>query len=72
MSKVISSIFGGGKTPKPPAPPPPPTDNSQAVKDAETAQRVRAAIGGRASNMLTGGEGLEDEAVTAKKKLLGS
>jgi hypothetical protein len=35
---------------------------------------MRAAAGGRASTMLTGGEGLEDEdpAVTAKKKLLGA
>lgn len=72
MGKFVKSLFGGAKVPKAPAPPPPPTDNTQAVKDAEAAQRQRAAIGGRASTMLTGGEGVEDDAVTAKKKLLGS
>ena len=74
----MGKLFGG-KTPKappPPAPPPPPpaedTSAQDAMKLAEEGQRQRAAKG-RASTILTGGDGLEDDQiVTAKKKLLGA
>ena len=72
MGKAIGSIFGGAKAPKAPAPPPPPKDDSAAVEAAAKDQRIRAASGGRASTMLTGGEGVEEGVETAKKKLLGA
>jgi hypothetical protein len=74
MVKAVKSIFGGGKVKAPPAPPPPPDPNVASEKLAAEAQaeRLRAAAGGRASTMLTGGEGVEEEANTAKKRLLGA
>jgi hypothetical protein len=65
------SLFGG-KKPKAPAPPPPPTDTSQAVKDAEVEQRIRASSGGRASTVLTNPSEEDKDVVSAKKKLLGA
>lgn len=60
------------KTPKVQPAPPPPTDNSAEVRDAAEAERVRTQMmRGRASTVLTGGEGDTSEAETAKKKLLG-
>lgn len=74
MGKAVKSIFGGGKVKAPPPPPPPPTEESAADKLAKEAneQRLRAGAAGRASTMLTGGEGVEEDAKTAKKKLLGA
>jgi hypothetical protein len=62
----------GGRIPRVPPPPPPPVDTSQAVKDAEIEQRIRAASGGRASTVLTNPEEEDKDVVSAKKKLLGS
>ena len=67
----MGKLFGG-KTPKAPAPPPPPVDTSQAVKDAEVEQRIRAASGGRASTVLTNVDEEDKDVVSAKKKLLGA
>lgn len=78
MSSVVSSIgsiFSGGKSkPKAPPPPPPPTDESAADRLAKEAndQRIRSGAAGRASTMLTGGDGVEEDVQTAKKKLLGA
>jgi hypothetical protein len=68
----MGGLFGGSQPSAPPPPPPPPTDNSAAVQNAEKEQRVRMASAGRASTMLTGGSGVEEDVQTAKKKLLGS
>lgn len=70
----MGKVFGGSKPKAPPPPPPPPDPNIEAErlrKEAEE-QRIRSASGGRASTMLTGGEGVEEEANTAKKRLLGA
>lgn len=73
MGKAVKSIFGGSKPKAPPPPPPPPTEDSAAEKLAREAneQRMRAGAG-RASTMLTTGEGVTEELNTAKKKLLGA
>lgn len=74
MGKAVKSIFGGAKTPKAPAPPPPPTPDTKSEDLAREAneQRMRAAQAGRASTILTGGEGVDEDVQTAKKKLLGA
>jgi hypothetical protein len=74
MGKAVKSIFGGSKPKAPPPPPPPPTEVSAApgLKAAADEQRMRAGAAGRASTMLTGGEGVKDDVETAKKKLLGA
>lgn len=74
MGKAVKSIFGGSKPKAPPPPPPPPTEDSAAEKLAREAneQRMRAVAAGRASTMLTTGEGVTEELNTAKKKLLGA
>lgn len=74
MGKAVKSIFGGAKPKAPPPPPPPPTEDSAAEKLAREAneQRMRAGAAGRASTMLTTGEGVTEELNTAKKKLLGA
>lgn len=74
MGKAVKSIFGGSKPKAPPPPPPPPTPDNKAEQLAAEAndQRLRAAQAGRASTMLTGGEGVEEDIQTAKKKLLGA
>lgn len=81
---IMSGLFGDGTTgpPRPgyeafhiPAPPPVPTAAAPEVQDAE--RRMRIATGkaaGRASTMLTGGEGItleEEKAKTASRTLLG-
>jgi hypothetical protein len=74
FKKIFKSIFGGSAPKAPAPPPPPPTAESQsdilARESAET--RMRVGTQGRASTMLTGGEGVEEDAPTAKKKLLGA
>lgn len=74
MGKAVKSIFGGSKPKAPPPPPPPPTEDSAAEKLAREANehRMRAGAAGRASTMLTTGEGVTEELNTAKKKLLGA
>jgi hypothetical protein len=70
----MGKVFGGSKPKPPPPPPPPPTEESAADKLAKESQeqRLRSGSAGRASTMLTGGEGVVEDAKTAKKKLLGA
>ena len=74
LGKAFKSIFGGSKPKAPPPPPPSLTEDSAAEKLAKEAdeQRIRAGAAGRASTMLTTGEGVTEELNTAKKKLLGA
>lgn len=68
----MSGLFSKPKMPPPPAPPPPPSLSSAEVRDAAERNRRRSALAsGRASTMLTGGDGLADEPETARKRLLG-
>ena len=86
MSKLVSNIFGGGSSPKieaPPAPPPPPPpppappakveappESNAGAKAAEEAARMKRS--GRASTILTSGQGVQEDAYIGKKTLLGS
>lgn len=74
MGKAVKGLFGGSKPKAPPPPPPPPTEESAADRLAKEAndQRIRSGAAGRASTMLTGGDGAEEDVQTAKKKLLGA
>ncbi len=60
--------------PPPPAPPPVPTEISQEEKDRIAAEQKEIARKrkGRRSTILTGPLGVEEEAETEKKTLLGS
>ena len=71
MSK-LTRLFGGGASssspglplPPPPPPPPPPTRDDPAIAEART--RLRSSElrrKGRSALMLTGGRGVEDEAL---------
>jgi hypothetical protein len=51
-------------------PPKPPTPEDPAVKDAMDKEKRRK--GGRAATLLTGGQGLLDDPMTAKRYLLGA
>lgn len=69
----MGGLFGGGGS-STPAPPPPPVqrDNSQEVADAAAAERRRLRNArGRASTVLTGGEGASDFGQSASQVLLG-
>ena len=68
----MGGIFSAPSAPAAPAPlPPPPTRSDVDVQDAAIAERRRRAnASGRASTILTSGEGVKDE-VTTTKKLLG-
>jgi len=69
----MGGIFGGA-APTAPAPPPPPPDRSDAdVQLAARNERLRqAGTQGRASTVLTSGQGVTDEVPVVKKTLLGS
>jgi hypothetical protein len=70
----MGSLFGGAKqkAPPPPAPPPTPDTRAEDLERVAKEQRMRSSAAGRASTMLTSGDGVTDEALTAKKKLLGA
>ena len=71
MGGVVSSVFGGVKTPAVPPPPPVPTIDTAEVSAAAAEERKRrAAAEGRASTMLTGLAGEEQPSVS-RAKLLG-
>jgi hypothetical protein len=55
-----------------PAPPPPSRSDAEVQGAALDARRRMAARSGRASTILTGGQGVTDEAKTKAKTLLGS
>lgn len=72
MGGVVKKVFGGGDKMKPPPATKPPGMSTAEVEAAAANERARvAAMQGRASTMLTGGDGVDDEADLAKKKLLG-
>lgn len=62
------------KGPKAPPPPPPPSDTNDGKAAAErAAEELRMRLQrGRASTILTGGDGVTENAPTAVKTLLGS
>lgn len=69
----IFGNFGGGEIASLFAPPPPPTIDSASVNAAAAEERKRRSLAeGRASTMLTQNETEDEEAPTARKKLLGS
>lgn len=78
MTGVVRSVTKAvGLTPDVPSPakpPPPPTpDNSaEQLAAAERDRTLRAATGGRAADILTGGQGVTDEYESVKKRLLGA
>lgn len=69
----MGGIFSA-PSPTPPAAPPPPPDRSDAdVQLAARRERLRQAeTQGRASTILTSGQGVTEEATPVKKTLLGS
>lgn len=69
----MGKLFGGAPTPAPPPPPPAQTDDGKAAaaKAAED-ERLRRQGAGRASTILNGGTGLQDDPELAKKYLTGS
>ena len=69
----MGGIFSAPKAPPPPPPPPPPPERSSAEVAAEAAaerKRLRAQRG-RASTILTGGQGVANGSAVATKQLLG-
>jgi hypothetical protein len=65
----MGGIFRRPSPPPPPPPPPPtPKPDSSAGADARTKERQRYS---RRKTILTGGQGVEEEAAIAKKTLLG-
>jgi len=56
----------------PPVPPPPTRDDPEVVASQRSARRQRINARGRSSTLLTGGQGVTDEANTGYKSLLGS
>jgi hypothetical protein len=69
----MGGLFGGA-APAAPEPPPPPPDRGDAdVQLAARKERLRQSKSqGRASTILTSGQGVTDEATPVKKTLLGS
>jgi len=70
----MGGFFGGAPSVPAPLPPTPPPDRSDAdVQMAARNERLRqAGTQGRASTVLTSGQGVTDEATPVKKTLLGS
>ena len=66
-------FFGGGSSPPPIQPAPPlPQQSDAEVKAAKARERERIRkMRGRKSTILTGGQGVQDEAEIGKKSLLG-
>lgn len=70
----MGGLFGGKSAAAAPLPPPvaPTIDNSQiAIQAAQDAQ-LRRSTAGRASTILTGGQGVTSNAPTSSAKLLGN
>lgn len=67
----MSGLFGGGGGRKPAPPPPPPTpDNSaEELRKVEDERTRRTRSAGRAADILTSGQGVMDEVMSAKKTL---
>jgi len=73
MSAIANMFSPPKSTPPAPAPaPPPPTVTDPSVQAAAQAQQqAQAQAAGRASTILTSGQGDQSAAATAKKQLLG-
>ena len=69
----MGALFGGGSKPNPIPPPVAPTrDNSQEIADVAAAERRRLRDSrGRASTVLTSGQGAIDFGESASQTLLG-
>ena len=68
-------MFGGSgpSAPPPVAPPPEEPQTTQASRKAQLAERQKAdKRQGRRASILTGPQGLTEEATTTKKRLLGA
>ena len=69
----MGGIFGGAAPTPPPAPLPPPDRGDEDIQLAARNERLRqAGTQGRASTILTSGQGVTDETTPVKKTLLGS
>ncbi len=70
---VLGSLVGGGtKTKVVQAPPPPTPSNPDNADELAAAAEAERRARGRASNILTGGQGLLGAPTTASRVLLGS
>tara|TARA_R100000789_G_scaffold69782_1_gene65371 strand:+ start:201 stop:410 length:210 start_codon:yes stop_codon:yes gene_type:complete len=69
MGGIIKSIF---KPPKPPPPPPMPAPPIMAAGSGTAARKTIRQKYSRRKTILTGGQGVEEEAEIAKKTLLGA
>lgn len=68
----MSGLFSSPSPSASPPPPPPPKRDDKEVQDAALKERLRLARArGRRANILTGGRGVTEEALTAQKRLLG-
>ena len=69
MGGIIKSIF---KPPKPPPPPPMPAPPIMAAGAGTAARKTIRQKYSRRKTILTGGQGVEEEAEISKKTLLGA
>lgn len=69
MGGIIKSIF---RPPKPPPPPPVPAAPTMTPGAGTTARKTLRAKYSRRKTILTGGQGVEEEAEIVKKTLLGA
>jgi hypothetical protein len=68
----VAALFSKPKTPTPPPVAPPPPTMTNTNTDVAAQQVQESLQRGRASTVLTTGQGLEDTGDTTKKKLLGA
>ena len=69
----MGGIFGAPSLPAPPPPPEPPKRSDAEVQEAAKQERLRRTKAqGRASTILTSGQGVQDGAQAGVKTLLGA
>ena len=71
MGHVLGNIFGHGPGAPPPPPVAPTIDNQQVAINAAQAETLKRSTAGRASTILTGGDGVTQAAPTSHAALLG-